>query len=177
TLIPCILQGYTPTGKVYDKIGSELHSLYYNFVSTNPNSSIYLIMTDSVYIEVISLIGQYQTLLNLLLSPPYGMTDTINNGPNTLIISGKYPIINLLKLDSLPTLIDYVRPLFPALSGSGITTTGGDIAQVSNFARNGFNVRGENVKVGVLSDSYNTILGNPAATDIANGDLPGAGNP
>ena len=36
---------------------------------------------------------------------------------------------------------------------------------------------GEGVKVGVLSDSYNTILGNPAATDISNGDLPGAGNP
>ena len=29
----------------------------------------------------------------------------------------------------------------------------------------------------MISDGYNTIPGNPAGTDILNGDLPGVGNP
>lgn len=73
--------------------------------------------------------------------------------------------------------IDYARPLFPAISNVGVANTGGDVAQYSDFARNGFNVKGEGVKVGIISDSYNTILGNPALTDVVNGDLPGVGNP
>src|SRR6185436_4187167 len=37
-------------------------------------------------------------------------------------------------------------------------------------------VSGDGVKIGVMSDSYNTKFGNPAQTDIINGDLPGTGN-
>src|SRR5205085_8580398 len=50
----------------------------------------------------------------------------------------------------------------------------GDIAQRSDFVRNGYNVNGENVTVGVLSDSYNNQ--GLANADVANDDLPGAGN-
>ena len=45
----------------------------------------------------------------------------------------------------------------------------------SDFARNGFNLQGEGVKIGVISDSYNTLLGNPANDDVLKGDLPGVG--
>ncbi len=38
------------------------------------------------------------------------------------------------------------------------------------------NLSGKGVKIGVLSDSYNTKFGNPAALDILNGDLPGPAN-
>lgn len=55
--------------------------------------------------------------------------------------------------------------------------TNGDIAQHSDFARLGYKVDGEDVKVGVISDSYNTLSGSPATTDVLNGDLPGTGNP
>jgi Subtilase family/MBG domain (YGX type)/Secretion system C-terminal sorting domain len=173
--IPCIFPYYPPPvdGKVDDLIGSELNSLYYNFGQVQDSAkNIFLLFNDSVYIEIIALLGRYNTLKTLLQTPPYGMTDLIDNGPSTLIVTGKYPISNLLKLDSLPNLIDYARPLYPALSNVGAVTSAGDISQFSNLARAGYNVSGDGVKVGVLSDSYNTVLGNNAATDIANGDLP-----
>ncbi|MBK7854999.1 MAG: hypothetical protein IPJ79_08920 [Bacteroidetes bacterium] len=177
---PCIFPYYPPdpSGKVGAVIGSELTSLFYNFNPTISDTldNIYQIEDDSVYIEVISLAGQYNTLLAMLQSPAYGLTDLIDNGNPTLFISGLYPVSNLKKLDSLPIVqyIDYVRPLFPALSNAGVTTSAGDVSLKSDIARSGFNLNGQGIKVGVLSNSYNTILGNPAATDVANGDLPGA---
>src|SRR6185312_15191426 len=97
----CILPYYPPPegGKIRNLIGAELNSLAENFGSVSDTTqNIFILKHDSVMIEVISLQGQYQTLLSLLQTPAYGMTDLINNGPNTLIISGKYPIKNLLKL-------------------------------------------------------------------------------
>ncbi|HET9430717.1 MAG TPA: hypothetical protein VFO70_06050, partial [Chitinophagaceae bacterium] len=180
TFDPCILPYYPPLmgSKSNTPIGSELTSLYLNFnTSSDTLDFIYLIQSDSVFIDVIALVGKYDSLLALLQSAEYGMTDFIDNGPNTLIISGKFKIANLLKLNFLPTLIDYVRPLFPAISSSGVANSAGDTAIHTDFIRNGFQVYGDSIKVGVLSDSYNTIPGNPAQTNVANGDLPGNGNP
>jgi hypothetical protein len=47
----------------------------------------------------------------------------------------------------------------------------------TNYVRNSFGVQGEDITVGVMSDSYNTLPGNPAYNDVINGDLPGNGNP
>ena len=121
--------------------------------------------------------GQTQALLADLQGPGYGLTNVIDNGPNSLIVSGLFPIQNLPKLDSLPTLINYVRPLIRALSSRGVALTQGDEALNAPFVRGGFDVNGEGIKIGVLSDSYNKLPGNPAATDVANEDLPGPGNP
>ncbi|MDQ6903159.1 MAG: S8 family serine peptidase, partial [Bacteroidota bacterium] len=165
-------------GKVTGQLGAELNSLYENSATLKDTArNIFIATEDSVMIEVIAKIGQVAQLTALLQGPGYGMTDLINNGPNSLIISGKFPIANLPHLDLRPDLIDYCRPLFPAISNIGITTTNGDSAIHSNFVRNGYGVSGQGVKVGVISDSYNTIPGNPAGTDVANGDLPGIGNP
>ena len=90
------------------------------------------------------------------------------------IITGFYPIANLPALNALTASINYVRPVSPPKKNSGVTTTNGDIAQRSNFVRNGYNVNGENVTVGVLSDSYNNQ--GLATADVSNDDLPGAGN-
>ncbi|MES1214111.1 MAG: hypothetical protein ABUT20_01235, partial [Bacteroidota bacterium] len=178
---PCIMPFYPPPpgGKMNNLIGSELNSLYFNFGKVADSAkTIFIIQSNStVQIEVIAKQGQYSALSSLLRTAPYGLTDTISNGPNTLIISGKFPIANLKKLDSLPTLIDYVRPLFPAVSNGGITTTQGDISLRTDLLRNGYALDGTGVKVGVLSDSYNTIPGDPASVDVGNGDLPGADNP
>src|SRR6185312_15500690 len=46
----------------------------------------------------------------------------------------------------------------------------------SYLVREGYGLTGAGVKVGVISNSYNTIAGNPAQTDVINGDLPGIGN-
>jgi len=177
----CILPYYPPPagGKIDNLIGSELDALHDNFDVINPDSlkNIFFISNDSVWIEVITNVGHHDEVLALLQTTPYGLTNIIDNGPNSLIITGKYPVANLLKLDSLPDIINYVRPVFPPLSNSGVAYTLGDVAQTSDFARNGFNVSGEGVKVGVLSDSYNTLLGDNAHIDILNDDLPGVGNP
>lgn len=82
----------------------------------------------------------------------------------------------MLKLDSLPQLINYVRPVFPPISNAGVAYSEGDSAQTSDLAREGFHVSGNGVKVGVISDSYNTLIGNNAQIDVLNDDLPGTGN-
>ncbi len=176
---PCIFPYYPPppNGKIVNQIGAELNSLYLNFGNvTDSGENIFQIKGDSVLIEVIALQGKYPQLLALLQQPVYGISNLIDNGPQTLIITGLYPIANLGKLDSLPQLIDYCRPLFPPQSNSGITTSQGDLSIHSDLIRNGYDVKGSGIKVGVISDSYNTIPGNPANVDVLNGDLPGPGN-
>ncbi|HEY2349756.1 MAG TPA: S8 family serine peptidase, partial [Puia sp.] len=179
TSVPCILPYYPPPtgGKSFDIIGSELGSLYDNFgMVTDSAKTIFIINGGTVQIEVIARAGQYQTLLALLQTSPYGLTNLVNNGPNTLIITGTYPIVNLKKLDSLPNLIDYCRPMFPPLGNSSILPIQGDTVMRTNFVRQGYNIAGNGIKVGVLSDSYNTLTGTSAQADIVNGILPGAAN-
>jgi hypothetical protein len=177
-----ILPGYVPPGnfKSNDIIGPELVSLCQNngagFI---PSITLYTIIDQSVIIEVIANVGQYDNLL-LRLKQDYAMTDFIDNGPNTLIISGKIPIANLCKLNAdstMRSLINYCRPLFPGITSNGITFTRGDIAIHTDRVRSGYNLSGAGIKIGVLSDGFNTIPGNPANTDVLNGDLPGIGNP
>jgi hypothetical protein len=181
TSVSCINPYYPPpvNGKVDDKIGSELSQLYFNQSSVTDTATIknniYLISSDSVYIEVIANDGQYSALLTLLLTPAYGMTDTIDNGINPFIITGKYPINHLKKLDSIPTLVNYVRPYYPPVSSSGIAYSKGDVSMRSDASRSVFGVNGQGVKVGVISNSFNTLSGNKAAVDVSNGDLPSGG--
>ncbi|MEO6490539.1 MAG: MBG domain-containing protein [Ferruginibacter sp.] len=166
------------SGKINNLIGSELNTLYETHdTSSALSKSIFFISNDSVLIDVIALQGKYSQLKTLLLTTVYGLRDTISNGSGSLIITGKYPIANLRRLDSLPTLINHCRPVYPALSNSGVAQTKGDSAMRTNYVRNGFKVQGTGIKVGVLSDSYNTQPGDPAANDVTNGDLPGTGNP
>ena len=75
----------------------------------------------------------------------------------------------------MPQYINYARPEYTPQSNSGIVTSQGDISMRSDIARNAFNLGGAGVKIGVLSDSYNTKIGNPANDDILKGDLPGIG--
>lgn len=74
---------------------------------------------------------------------------------------------------------DGVRFLRPNMAkrNVGLTTSQGDRGQRSNIARDVFGVDGRNVRVGVLSDSYNCALPvagqfTNASQDIANNDLP-----
>src|SRR6478735_3852899 len=176
----CIVPYYPPPdgGKTHDLIGSELNALYDNGNTVQDTAqNVFTLLGDSVMIEVIADNGKYGQLLSLLQTPEYGLTDVVNNGANSLIITGKYPVANLLKLDSLPELINYCRPAFPPVSNTGIVNSAGDTALYSNFVRNGFNVSGDGIKVGVISNSFNTIRGNNALTDVLNGDLPGLQNP
>ncbi|MGD0168041.1 MAG: Calx-beta domain-containing protein, partial [Gaiellaceae bacterium] len=51
----------------------------------------------------------------------------------------------------------------------------GDHALAADSARSAYGVNGSGVKVGIISDSYNALGG--AAPGVANGELPGTGNP
>ena len=166
-------------GKIYSSlIGAELTSLhetylYYGYYYTD---DIFQIVDDSVLIEVYAIPGQFNNLLSLLQTSTYGMSVVVAN-PSEKLISGLFPILNLLLLNELPDLVKYARPAFPGIPGAGIVTSQGDTSLRSYVARNGFNLDGSGVKIGVLSDSYNTQLGNQAADDVLRGDLPGAANP
>ncbi|POY35312.1 hypothetical protein C3K47_16135 [Solitalea longa] len=177
---PCILPYYPPpeNGKENELIGAELAALAEKGDSiSDPQQNIFILNSDSVWVEVIVNEGRFQETLALLTSAEFGLTNIINNGNSQFIISGKLPIKNLEKLNERDDLINYCRPLFPAISGAGIAQTQGDRAQGSDFLRNGYDLDGDSIKVGVLSDSYNTLPGNPAAVDVSNGDLPGLTNP
>ncbi len=174
---PCILPYYPPStaGKVPTKIGSELTSLFSNYGNVADSAkTIFLMKGDTVLLDIIAM-GQVSQLKSLLMSS-YGLKDTIPNGPNSLIITGWFPIVNLPVLNTL-SQVNYCRPAFPAISNSGIAMTAGDSAMRTNFVRNGYGLSGDSIKVGVLSDSYNTLTGTAAGIDVANGDLPGVGNP
>jgi hypothetical protein len=93
------------------------------------------------------------------------------------VISAVVPIASLSQLEG-STSIRYTRPAYRPLhqvKPVPMVISQGDTAQLSYLARKKYHVDGKGVKVGVLSDSYNNLGG--AATGVANGELPGPGNP
>ena len=165
------------SGKTNDLIGSELTSLnnIFNAGGHPTSSEVFLIIGDKVLIDIIYFPSGLSQLLTIL--PGLGLTDYVVNDQvnedGTLIITGFFPIANLTQLNPLGTLINYVRPTPPPIGNSGTVTTQGDKALRSDLVRIGYDIGGAGVKIGVISDSYNTLTN----TDVTNGDLPGVGNP
>ncbi|HPE58286.1 MAG TPA: S8 family serine peptidase, partial [Bacteroidales bacterium] len=157
-------------------IGPELTSLYETFQATGTavSDNIFQIDGSTVLIRIFALSGQYSNLLDTLTSPAFGLTDP-KGIPGQLSISGWYPIDNLLLINDLTTEVNYARPEYPAQVNAGLINSQGDVAMRSDIARNAFLLDGEGIKVGVLSDSYNKKIGNPANDDVLKGDLPGIG--
>ena len=59
----------------------------------------------------------------------------------------------------------------------GVTQHG--IDQINKFYNPAatLDLEGQGMQIGAISNSYNSATSNPASTDVANGDLPGTGNP
>ena len=173
-----IIPYYTPpsTGKITNSIiGPELNSLYNNFITTGTAVSnfIYQVQSNKVLIELKAKTGNYTTLLQLLIKN-FGF-EFVAGDPSTRIVSGWIPIANLLLLNNLGQYIELTRPEYPPiLNNTGLALNLGDLSMHSDFARNGYNINGKGVKIGVISDSYNAKGG--AALDVRNGDLPGRVN-
>lgn len=172
------------TGKNDKLIGSELQSVFENFDPTAAPSPFFAIQHDSIMIDIITKEGQYAAALAKFTSQPFGLTNLISNGSSNFIITGLFPIAKLPLLNAETSLIVYVRPYYAAFGNSGIVTTAGDTAMRTNLVRQGYQLQGAGIKVGVISDSYNTITAattnpktNTAAQDVLNDDLPGTGNP
>ena len=166
-------------GKIYNSlIGAELTSLYYIYADSGyyESDDIFQVVGNQVAINVFAKQGKFDSLLTLLQTPAYGLQVEATH-PDELLITGYYPIPSLLLLNGLPSLINYALPDYPGETSGGLVTSQGDTALLAYVARNGFRVDGTGIKIGVLSDSYNTQMGNPAGDDILRGDLPGVANP
>lgn len=166
------------SNKSYDIIGVELTSLYNKYANGGSSISddIFQIIGTSVRISIRTQPGQHANATSLLTGASYGLIQELSDPANNLI-NGTFPILNLLSLNQLPTLLVSARPIYAPLTNAGLITSQGDSALRSFRARDVFGVDGTGVKVGVLSDSYNTIAGNPAADDVQRKDLPGVTNP
>jgi hypothetical protein len=90
------------------------------------------------------------------------------------VVTGWVKVENVDQLSTLSAAVS-VRPGWGAVTNSGLVNSQGDAAQQSNLARQNFGVNGAGNKVGIISDSFN-LLGT-AAQGVANGELPGPGNP
>jgi YVTN family beta-propeller protein len=178
TQIQCFETPIDPpaSGGSSSSTGSELGSLYTNPPASTDTTVVPVNDDGFVYIDVIPNSGYYDTVLALIQSDDYGMTDPIIDD-TTLVITGFYPIAHIPALDTLHIhgLLNFSRvSIRPFLSVSGLFNSGGDSAQVSDVTRKIYNLNGEGIKVGVLSDSYNKSYGDPASLDISRGDLPGS---
>ncbi len=154
-----------------NKIGAELTSLRQNTSSIIgiPDNEIFRFDgIGNVMIEVVSKNPNDNTLKAQLMA--LGMTDTIANGPHSFVITGNFPINLLSQLNTNP-LIEYVRPLYPPINNRGQVTTQGDKTMKSDIVRERFGLDGSGVKIGVISDSYNSKA--KAQEDVDQGDLPG----
>jgi hypothetical protein len=101
----------------------------------NPGNS-FETAQGSVLIDVIAVEGQRSVLEALLQTPAYGMTDLLENGEDTLTITGWYPVGNLdLLIPLYPSIMQFSdvnrRPLRNSAS-QGLTFTQGDIAMKSD---------------------------------------------
>lgn len=102
--------------------------------------------------------------------------------PEAHLMEGWLPISSLSQVEALTGqgLIGVI-PVWKPQTQVGLTTSQGDFVMESDRVRAGFPAayNGAGVKVGVLSDSFNKLTSpiTNAAQDVANGDLPGPGNP
>lgn len=90
------------------------------------------------------------------------------------VITAWGPMDSIPKLENCKTLAKAI-PEFKPTTNVGLTT---NQAVTSHFSETGseiFDVNGEGIKIGILSDSYNSR--GDAQTTVESGDLPGVGNP
>ena len=180
-----IIPGYSPPegGKEYDsKIGAELTALYEAF-NLDPNFSdapkdIFQIRGSEVLVEVVANSTRYDELLASLS----GLFTIETSDPALNRATGWVEIADLLLYNAMDAL-HYGRPVFPGVGNAvshylvpatGLTKSQGDFAMHSDFARLGYAIDGTGVKIGVLSNSYDTQL--KASQNVVAGDLPGVGN-
>ncbi len=163
-----ILPYYPPptNGKLENSIiGPELTSLYNSFIATNTAVSNYIfqIRDSKVLIEIKTKASAgntlYNTFLNILITNLGFEPDPAIQDPNLTnnLITGWIPIGNLISINNYPLYAEFARPVFPSiLNNSGLALNKGDYSMHSDFVRNGYDITGKGVKIGILSDSYDS---------------------
>jgi hypothetical protein len=96
----------------------------------------------------------------------------------TVVVQDDTFVSALVPIGALPQLaqianLQFARPVYRPVTHAGTVLSQGDASMRTDLARQQFTVDGTGVKIGVLSDSYNTSdSAITAAIDIANGELP-----
>jgi hypothetical protein len=183
------------TSKLKSLIGSELQSIFDNKTTDN---TFFDIKNDSVMIDVIVNTGYKKATYDTLIKPAYGLNpDTLSNGTSTFIITGNFPINHLPKLNFLFVQINHVTPHNFGVTYNSIDITeedpvlgkvrsAGDTSERSYLVRKGYDLTGEGIKIGIISNSYNTIASSSTdgplktyneADGRSNGDLPDLNKP
>ena len=98
----------------------------------------------------------------------------IKSGAYERLLTGYLPIESILSLDNIKGLV-LAAPSYKPMNNSGIALSNGDIALKTDVLRASTSIDGSGNKIGVLSDSYNSL--GTADSGIVTGDLPGAANP
>lgn len=105
----------------------------------------------------------------------------LNAAAIEMISSSKKRVTCWVETDKINSLvstsknISWIQPVIKPLNNSGPVMSQGDSAQRSGIARQITGLNGANIKIGVLSDSYNLLDG--ANAGVSAGELPGTGNP
>lgn len=138
-----------------------------NFQPTLTSTPKVMVVENRVLVEAIA-VDNTQALLTQLEA--LGLQGGAAFGG---MVSGWFPIDSIRKLNEIAQL-RFVRPSMMK-TNIGATTSQGDETLFSDVARSQFKVTGQDNKIGVLSDSYNSLGGAPGG--VASGDLPGNDNP
>ena len=137
-------------------------------VSSSSLSSQARVWEGRVRIEALSTDGDIEGLAQALKN--LGLEDVSTFGN---LLNGWLPVESIEAAAGIENLQYAYTPF--AGTGVGVTTSQGDAAMQSDVVRTNLGLDGTGLKIGVLSDSFNTLGGE--ASGIAGGDLPGAGNP
>ncbi|MFT3787025.1 MAG: S8 family serine peptidase [Tepidisphaeraceae bacterium] len=130
-----------------------------------------VVVNDTVLVQLLATSQKSVTELDQRVQEIGGKVQLVSQRD----IVATVPISMLSSLNSFESLQRATHAF--AATDTGVVDSEGDTwtAFDSETARNSFALTGDNVQVGVISDSYN--VGGGAATDVQNGELPGIGNP
>ncbi len=176
-------------GKSQEIIGQELSSLCDQVAGETPSDLIFQTIADKVLVEIVPIDGQMQNVISLLLGSEFNIStsDFLLDLASYNSLSAIDVYIEKTKLCDLnlhDDIINFARPVYPAYNNSGGVLSQGDAAQTSNIVRESFRIKdntgtivpvnGNNITVGVLSDSYDMAFPGVsyADIDVSNGELP-----
>ena len=90
------------------------------------------------------------------------------------IVNGMLPFDKIESTMGLTSMM-CISASFKPKTRIGAVTSQGDVSMGTDELRNAYGLSGSGLKIGILSDAYNSLGGEAAG--IASGDLPGPGNP
>lgn len=162
--------------KAVRKVSQDLSSVQHSFARRAPlfmnlqrnDLSIKSPDGSSVLVEALS-DGNTQQLLNDL--SVLGLKNGVTFGKK---INGYLPLTAITSLEAIKNLV-HIEPVYQPVLNEGSAYSNGDIALGSNIVRSKWGLDGRGIKIGVLSDSYNSLGG--AQQGVLSGELPGTGNP